>query len=297
MPVLMNAAPLKEQSGHIAGAVCSFQELTERKRTEEALRASEAERIVGRFDDARELPARLLALPLFGVVEERGDPTTDIAVRVVLGPIGYAIISKDLNGVIVSWNPGARRLFGYSAAEVVGKSVTVIIPEELQDQEPVILGRIRRGERIDHFETFRRCKDGRLVDISLTVSPMKDERGKIVGASKIARDITARKQAESVLAKRVDEQAAVLQLHRQALSRGLFGGSLRGGLGCDRCGAALQPGIDPALRPRWGHALRRLARLDGSLSEPSRVIRRGPRAKPIPSPCVCPIPPRPASIP
>ncbi len=120
-----------------------------------------------------------------------------------------AIISKDLNGIIVSWNPGAQRLFGYAAEEVVGKSITIIIPKELRDQEPEILGRIARGESIAHFETVRRCKDGRLVDISLTVSPMRDERGNILGASKIARDITARKQAETVLASRADEQAAL----------------------------------------------------------------------------------------
>lgn len=110
-----------------------------------------------------------------------------------------AIISKDLYGVITSWNPGAERLFGYTAEEVVGRSVSILFPTERLDEEPHILQRIRNGERIDHYETVRRCKDGTLRDISLTVSPIADANGNIVGASKIARDITDRKRAEEAL--------------------------------------------------------------------------------------------------
>jgi PAS domain S-box-containing protein len=106
-----------------------------------------------------------------------------------------AIVSKDLNGVITSWNRGAEQLFGYSAEEAIGKSVTILIPEELQDEEPKILARVRRGERIDHYETVRRRKDGSLIEISLTVSPIKGDNGSIVGASKVARDITDRRRA------------------------------------------------------------------------------------------------------
>ncbi len=101
-----------------------------------------------------------------------------------------AILSKDLNGVILSWNDGAARLFGYSADEAVGQPVTLIIPEERVDEEPAILDKIRRGEAVRHFETVRQRKNGSLIDISLTISPIKDEQGRIVGASKIARDIT-----------------------------------------------------------------------------------------------------------
>jgi PAS domain S-box-containing protein len=107
-----------------------------------------------------------------------------------------AIVSKDLNGVIASWNPGAERLFGYAADEVVGKSVTVLFPEDLLHEETVILERIRRGEKIEHYDTVRRRKDGSLVDISLTVSPLRNAAGKITGVSKIARDISMRKKAE-----------------------------------------------------------------------------------------------------
>ena len=104
-----------------------------------------------------------------------------------------AIMSKDLNGTITSWNRGAERIFGYVAAEIVGKPVTTLIPPELQNEEPVILERIRRGERIEHFQTVRVGKSGNRIDISLTVSPVRNADGKIVGASKIARDITEQK--------------------------------------------------------------------------------------------------------
>ena len=107
-----------------------------------------------------------------------------------------AIISKGLDGIIASWNHGAERLFGYTAEEVIGKSVTLLIPEDRMNEEPEILDRLRRGERVDHYDTVRRCKDGSLLDISLTISPLKGADGKITGASKIARDVTERKRAQ-----------------------------------------------------------------------------------------------------
>jgi PAS domain S-box-containing protein len=110
-----------------------------------------------------------------------------------------AIVSKSLDGTILSWNTGAERLFGYVAAEAVGKPITFIIPKELHDEERAILERLRQGEKIDHFETVRVAKDGTRVDISLTISPVRDGRGRIVGASKIARNITERKLAEERL--------------------------------------------------------------------------------------------------
>src|SRR6478752_327421 len=91
-----------------------------------------------------------------------------------------AIISKDLNGVITSWNKGAERIFGYLAEEVIGKPITILIPPERQDEEPTILDRIRRGERVDHYETVRRRKDGSLINISLTISPVRTLGDKIV---------------------------------------------------------------------------------------------------------------------
>jgi PAS domain S-box-containing protein len=107
-----------------------------------------------------------------------------------------AIISKDLDGIIRSWNEGAERLFGYSAAEAVGRHVSLLIPPDRQNEEPSIIERIRQGERIDHYETIRQRKDGSLIDISLTVSPVKNAAGQVIGASKIARDITERRRAQ-----------------------------------------------------------------------------------------------------
>jgi PAS domain S-box-containing protein len=117
-----------------------------------------------------------------------------------------AIVGKDLDGVITSWNSGAERLFGYTAAEAVGQPITMLIPVERQGEEPQILDRIRRGERIEHFETVRRRKDGTTVEISLTVSPVMDPSGKVVGASKIARDITERRRAEADRARLLESE-------------------------------------------------------------------------------------------
>jgi PAS domain S-box-containing protein len=110
-----------------------------------------------------------------------------------------AIVSKSLNGVITSWNKGAERLFGYAAEEAVGQNITLIIPPERRDEERTILEQLTRGERVDHFETVRMRKDGSLLDVSLTISPMKDASGRVVGASKLARDITERNRAEEAL--------------------------------------------------------------------------------------------------
>jgi PAS domain S-box-containing protein len=131
----------------------------------------------------------------------------------------FAIISKDLNGVIATFNKGAERLFGYLAEEVVGKPVTLLIPGDRQDEETGILERIRRGERVEHFETVRRRKDGSIVTVSLTISPVTDEGGKIVGASKIARDITEQKRREeqiTLLAREADHRTKNLLALAQA---------------------------------------------------------------------------------
>jgi PAS domain S-box-containing protein len=119
-----------------------------------------------------------------------------------------AIVSKNLEGIITSWNPGAQKLYGYSEQEAVGKSMMMLIPPERATEEPMILGRIARGETTDHFETVRVGKDARKIDVSLTISPIRDDQGKIVGASKIARGITDRRLAE----KRVESQLARLNL-------------------------------------------------------------------------------------
>ncbi|HEX8144702.1 MAG TPA: PAS domain S-box protein [Pyrinomonadaceae bacterium] len=116
-----------------------------------------------------------------------------------------AIVTKTLEGIITSWNKGAERIFGYTAEEVIGKPVTILIPADHQDEEPAILARLRAGKRIEHYETVRVRKDGTFVDISLTVSPIRSPDGRIIGASKIARDISERKRAEEALRQREEE--------------------------------------------------------------------------------------------
>ena len=137
-------------------------------------------RVIGASKIARDISGReqaaLASRRLAAVVESSDD----------------AIVTKDLNSVITSWNAAAERMFGYSAAEAIGRSIRMLIPEELQAEEDHVLAKIRAGEKIDHFETIRQHRDGTRLSISLTVSPIRDERGDVVGASKVARDITER---------------------------------------------------------------------------------------------------------
>jgi PAS domain S-box-containing protein len=131
-----------------------------------------------------------------------------------------AIVSKSLDGIIASWNKAAERVFGYSAHEAIGQPITLVIPEDRQSEEREILTRIRRGERIDHFETIRQRKNGSLIDISLTVSPIRDANGAIVGASKIARDITEQKRNHkqiSVLAREAEHRSKNILSNVQAI--------------------------------------------------------------------------------
>ena len=163
IPFMAYPTPLFDVSASVTGAVNTLVDITERR---------EAERLV--LDNE----ARYRGIA--AIVESPED----------------AVLTKDLDGIITSWNRGATRLFGYEAEEVIGKPVTILIPTERLDEETTILTRIRRGERIDHYETVRQRKDGSAVHISLTVSPVKDPNGRTVGASKIARDITDRRRAE-----------------------------------------------------------------------------------------------------
>ncbi|HKY20004.1 MAG TPA: PAS domain S-box protein [Vicinamibacterales bacterium] len=131
-----------------------------------------------------------------------------------------AIVSKDLNGIVRSWNRGAERLFGYTADEIIGQSILKIIPEDRLQEEDRVLRSIRAGERVDHFETVRRTRNGSLIPISLTVSPIRDASGRVVGASKIARDISDRKRAEA-LAEKTSRRDAFLAQVTLTLSRSL----------------------------------------------------------------------------
>jgi PAS domain S-box-containing protein len=156
IPFLPYPTPLWDENGELIGALNTLVDISDLKRGEET------------------------ALRLASVVESSHD----------------AIVSKDLNGIITSWNGSAERLFGYRAEEVIGRPITILIPEDRHGEERMILERIGRGERVEHYETIRRRKDGSLVELSLTISPVRNARGEVIGASKIARDITERRQAE-----------------------------------------------------------------------------------------------------
>ena len=166
---LVDIEAIKDSGGTIVGAINCFQDITARKRGEEA------------------------AQRLAAIIESSGD----------------AIVGKDLNGIITSWNGGAEHIFGYLAEEIIGKPITLLIPPDRQDEEAAIMGRIRRGQRVEHYETVRQCKHGRLIDISLTVSPVRNAQGTVIGASKIARNITEHKRS----------QAQIVNLAREAEHR------------------------------------------------------------------------------
>ena len=157
--VAITVSPIRSSSGAIIGASQIARDISERRRTEET------------------------RMRLAAIVESSDD----------------AIISKDLDGIITSWNSGAKQIFGYEADEIVGHSVMRLIPRELHAEEPMILARLRAGQRVEHYESKRRRKNGELIDVSLTISPIRDSKGKVIGASKIARDITERKRAEVAL--------------------------------------------------------------------------------------------------
>jgi PAS domain S-box-containing protein len=165
-----------------------------------------------------------------------------------------AIVSKDLNGVIVTWNKGAERLFGYSAEEAIGRPIVMLIPATLENEEPAILSRIVRGERIEHYDTIRRRKDGTLIEISLSVSPIKDARGAIVGASKIARDVTERKRAEARQKALLDELNHRVK-NTLATVQSLAAQSIRGA------------GVSPRIRQSFEGRLFALSRVHDQLSQ------------------------------
>ena len=133
-------------------------------------------------------------------------PFSDSYLAAIVESSDDAIASKDLNGIVTSWNRSAERLFGYKPEEIIGKPITLVIPPELHHDEQTILSKIRRGEKIEHFETVRLRKDGERIDVSLTISPVKDENGRVIGAAKIVRDITETKKIDRAL--RITEKLA-----------------------------------------------------------------------------------------
>ncbi|MFN2644674.1 MAG: PAS domain S-box protein [Burkholderiales bacterium] len=179
LQISLNISPVRDADGNVVGAARIPRDISERKQAEE-------------------LRARLAA-----IVASSDD----------------AIVSKSLDGVIRTWNRGAERVFGYSAEEAVGRHITLIIPEERHAEEDMVLGKIRAGESLEHFETVRRAKDGRLINISLTVSPIRDAQGRVIGASKIARDITERKRMDTALRESEERLLGVVAKLQEADAR------------------------------------------------------------------------------
>ena len=167
-PIDDSAAPIRDDLGHISGSVLIFRDVT-------------AQRLIEREKANQLLTARLLA----SIVESSND----------------AIISKSLDGTIQSWNAAAERLFGYTSEEAVGRHISLIIPPERMAEEDEIIARLKEGQRIEHFETERLCNDGQHLIVSLTISPLMDDTGQVIGASKIARDVTERRRLENDLRK------------------------------------------------------------------------------------------------
>jgi PAS domain S-box-containing protein len=179
IPIDDSGAPIRNRDGKITGVVLVFRDITERRQAE------------------------VVSQRLASIVESSED----------------VIFSKTLDGIITSWNASAERLYGYSAEEIIGRPVSILVPPERPDEVPGILDRLKRGERVEHFETKRVTKDGRILEIALTISPIKDNEGAIIGASTIARDITERKRVEEALRAGEDRYRAFVENSSEAIWR------------------------------------------------------------------------------
>ena len=229
-PVGDSAAPMRDSSGATVGAVLVFRDVSEHMRVEET-------------------QARLAA-----IVESSQD----------------AVISKTLDGVIRSWNAEAERLFGHTAEEAIGRSITMIIPPERLSEEHMIVESLRRGERVEHFETVRVSKTGRLIDLSLTISPIHDSSGRVIGASKIARDITEQKRTAEALREADRRKDEFLALLAHELRNPLA--PLRNGLEILRLAGADSRAADRA-RTMMERQLGHMVRLVDDLLDVSRISR------------------------
>ncbi len=216
--------------------------------------------VPGAWFEANAYPShRGLSVYLRDITERKEAEVTSQLLAAIVESSGDAIVSKDLNGIISSWNKGAERLFGYAEEETIGQPVTILIPPDRFDEEPSILERIRSGRKVDHYETVRRRKDGSLVDVSLTVSAIKNEYGKIIGASKIARDITQRKRAQEEIRFQASLLSAVEQaviatdlegtvIYWNSFAEGLYGWTAAEAIGSNII--ALTPAIDSKEKAR-----------------------------------------------
>ena len=182
--------PVKDEHGTVVIITAEWRDITEKKAHE---------REIARQREQLALLDKLKEKELIVDSERKSAQEASQRLSAIVASSDDAIVSKDLTGIVSSWNASAEMMFGFTAEEMIGQPITKIIPPELHEDETRILATIARGERIEHFETVRVTKNGERVEVSLTVSPLKDESGRIVGAAKIARDITQRKKAENAL--------------------------------------------------------------------------------------------------
>src|SRR5262249_3407497 len=232
-PIDDSGAPIRNAQGLLLGVVLVFRDITERRRAE----------------------------------------ATQTRLAAIVASSDDAIISKTLDGMITSWNQGAEHIYGYTAAEVVGQPIALLVPPDLLDDLPGIMPRLRRGERIDHYETERVTKAGTRLAISLTLSPLVDGAGMVMGASTIARDITARKKAEMALQQayvdleqRVQERTAALyqeMAERQRLEREARGAEHFALLG------RLAAGVSHEIRNPLGAVFLQVGVITDELQQPS----------------------------
>ncbi len=198
--------PIRGESGAVEYLLPEGRNITERKRAEEQVvhQAQELRILNERLKELDRLKTQFIADVNHGFGTPQAEQASAL-LKAIVDSSDDAIISKDLKGVITSWNNGAERLFGYTAEETVGRPITLLIPADRLAEEAKILEQLKRGERVDHFETIRVRKDGSQLNISLTISPVKDADGRIIGASKVARDITDRILTDKALREYADQ--------------------------------------------------------------------------------------------
>jgi PAS domain S-box-containing protein len=235
-PIDQSGAPIRQKGGATTGVVLVFRDVSQRQQAEV-------------------IQARLAAL-----VESSDD----------------AIIGKDLDGLIVSWNAGAERLFGYTAAEAVGRPVNFLVPQDRQREQSEILSQLRRGERVDQIESVRIAKDGRMIDVSVTSSPIADSAGRIVGIAKIARDITEPKRLEQELRRRLEELAEADRRKDEFLA--MLAHELRNPLAAINSAAQVTTATNAREQLDWcmdviSRQVRHLSRLIDDLVDVSRITR------------------------
>ena len=218
-PVLYNASVYRDEGGQEIGVFAAARDITERRRAEEELRKHREhleELVEERTAELRKANEQLQQ----EIVERKRAEESQAQLAAIVESSDDAIIGKTLDGIIFSWNSGAEKLYGYSSEEMKNRPISTLLPPNRPDEMPTILARIKRGENIKHYETIRTRKDGSIIYVSLTISPIKDRAGNIIGASTIARDVTERKRAEEEI-KKLDQELKYQIMQLEAANKEL----------------------------------------------------------------------------